>query len=197
MSSTGAAADGADALAARRVEHPRLFLALWPDAGVRAALARRSQACTWPAGAAIVPPQRLHLTLHFIGAVAPARLPELAHYLRVPLRPCVLTLDRLAAWPRGLAVLEASAVPEALAALHRDLAAALGAAGLPVEQRRFAAHVTLARHAAAAALPGRIAPLHWPVNGYALLRSHPGPAPRYELLWRQGAALLGDAGTLA
>jgi 2'-5' RNA ligase len=48
----------------------RLFIALWPTPAVRAAVAARRDAVGWPAGAAPVRNERLHMTLHFLGAVA-------------------------------------------------------------------------------------------------------------------------------
>jgi 2'-5' RNA ligase len=164
----------------------RLFLALWPDAGLRRALAARRDRFAWPPGAAPVADARLHLTLHFIGDVAASRVPTLQAALQAAVPPFTLVLDRAEAWDGGLVVLRPTLVPEPLAALHAALADALRAAALPVERRGFRPHVTLARRAAGVALPA-LRPLRWPVAGYALVRSHPGPAPRYERLWRRPA----------
>jgi 2'-5' RNA ligase len=165
----------------------RLFLALWPDARVRRALAAWRDAFAWPAGAAPVADARLHLTLHFIGEVAAARLPELDAALRVAPPRFELVLDRAQRWPGGLVVLQPGAVVPPLAALHRALADALRAAGLPPEARPFRPHVTLARRAAGAVAGPAAPPVRWPVAGYALVRSTLGPPPRYEALWRQRA----------
>jgi 2'-5' RNA ligase len=161
----------------------RLFLALWPDAAVRRALAARRDRFVWPAGAAPVADARLHLTLHFIGDVPATRVPGLRAALRVAAPPFDLELDRAEVWAGGLVVLRPSAVPAPLAELRASLAAALLAAALPVERRPFRPHVTLARRAAGVAWPA-LRPLRWAVNGYALVRSQPGPVPRYEPLWR-------------
>ncbi|HOW48477.1 MAG TPA: RNA 2',3'-cyclic phosphodiesterase [Rubrivivax sp.] len=165
----------------------RLFLALWPGARVRAALARRRDRFSWPTGAAPVPDERLHLTLHFIGEVAAARVPALADALRAPAPRFELVLDSVAVWRGGLAVLRPSTLPDELLALHAALGAALHAAGLPVETRPFRPHVTLARRAAGAAHAGAAPPVHWPVAGYALVRSHLGMQPAYEPLWHRRA----------
>jgi hypothetical protein len=45
----------------------RLFVALWPDAGVRAGLAAYRDAWRWPQAARPVADENLHATLHFIG----------------------------------------------------------------------------------------------------------------------------------
>ena len=54
-------------------EARRLFFALWPDAGLRADLARLGQDADEPRSRPLVP-GNLHLTLAFLGNVAPARL---------------------------------------------------------------------------------------------------------------------------
>lgn len=168
----------------------RLFLALWPEDTLRRAIAEHRDRCRWPQGAAPVADARLHLTLHFIGNVAAARLDELAQSLRVPFAPFDLLLDRCAAWPHGVAVLEPSQSPGELLALHAALGDALGRLRLPVEQRRYRAHVTLARNAAGARLDGAGTALRWRVRTYALVRSHPDPAIGYQRLWsHRGAAL--------
>lgn len=161
----------------------RLFVALWPDAGVRAALAACRDACAWPARAAPVATPKLHLTLHFIGDVAAERLPEIVQGLRVPAQRFELVLERCVAWPGGLVVLQPSETPEALLALHAACAGALRALELPVQRRPLRAHVTLARHASGARLAPP-APLRWPIDGCCLVRSHRADDGRYEVLAR-------------
>jgi len=161
----------------------RLFVALWPDAAVRATLAAWRDACSWPTRAAVVATPKLHLTLHFIGEVAVDRLPAIVQGLRMPLQPFELVLDQCVAWPRGLVVLQSSDTPAALPALHAACADALRALDLPLERRPFRAHVTLARDAARAAL--QQGTLRWRVGELALVRSHPGPRG-YEVLSRSG-----------
>lgn len=159
----------------------RLFVALWPGAAARAALAARRDACTWPAGAAPVADERLHLTLHVLGAVDAARLPQLAAALWLPPPRLRLQVGAPVHWPHGLVVAPLAAPPDALQALQAGLAAALSGLGLPVERRPFRPHVTLARHAAGAALGPAAPPLHWAAQGYALASSEAG---RYRVLAR-------------
>jgi 2'-5' RNA ligase len=86
-----------------------------------------------------------------------------------------LVLDQAKAWPGGMAVLQAGAVPPAFAQLHGELAARLAAAGLPVEARPWRPHVTLARKAFGARPPASFAPLRWQAGpAFALVRSLPG-----------------------
>lgn len=138
----------------------------------------------WPTGAAPVPDDKLHLTLHFIGAVPARRVPDIADTLACPVTPFTLVLDTVETWPRGLALLAPGEVPPALRRLHADLADALRALALPVEARAFRPHVTLARRAGPPWPRRACVPVVWPVRGYALVRSRPDG--RYDLLRRYG-----------
>jgi 2'-5' RNA ligase len=156
-------------------EKLRLFVGLWPDADTRDALQASAGTWSWPAGARCTPPERLHLTVHFLGAVPADRLAALREALRVPWSGCVLEFDRAMVWPGGIAVLEASRVPAALADLHGALAARLPGLGLPVDPRPWRPHVTLARKAAGAHPPAQHAALRWPAGPQVLLvQSLPG-----------------------
>ena len=164
----------------------RLFLALWPDAGTRAAISDWQQAWSWPPMAALVPTERLHLTLHFIGNVAQERLPQLVSGLKVDSEPFQFSLDHGEVWPNSVAVVQPQRTPREMSALHRKLADALRKLDLPVESRPFRPHVTLARRARAALAPLREAGVHWAANkGYVLAQSLPG-GRGYEILERFG-----------
>jgi RNA 2',3'-cyclic 3'-phosphodiesterase len=145
----------------------RLFLALWPDAGTRAALSDWRQAWFWPPAAAPVATERLHLTLHFIGNVAPERLPGVVAGLKVGSEDFQFTLDRAEVWPNSVAVLQPQRAPDAMIRLHRKLADALRDLRLPVESRPFRPHVTLARRARGAVPAPREAGVDWPARGGA------------------------------
>lgn len=152
----------------------RLFLALWPDPETRTHLTACRDAWRWNAGAAPVAPQRLHLTLHFIGAVPRNRVAALAAALQVPFEPFSIFFGVPEPWPRGLAVLGPRDAPEQLGSLHAALGQALRSFGWLVERRDFRPHVTLARKATGAVAPTHTPVLRWPVGGYALMESVPG-----------------------
>lgn len=158
----------------------RLFIALWPDEAVRAALHARQQAWRWPAGARLVAPEHLHVTLHFLGAVETVRAAALAPALDVAFEPFVVEVGAPAVWHGGIAVLEAAVVPD-LAALHESLGRALLAQGFEAETRPYRPHATLARRAEGAVAPPGLPPIAWRVDGFALVRSAGG---RYEVLLR-------------
>lgn len=157
----------------------RLFLALWPDDDLRARLLSVQGRWVWPERAAAVPPDRLHLTLHFLGDVDEGAAASLAASLPPVASPFTLRLAQAALWPQGIAVLEPEAVPDGLSAIHAELGALLRSQGLRVEARPFRPHVTLARHAQGALPPDPSPAVEWPVGGYALVRSIAGPPLRY------------------
>jgi RNA 2',3'-cyclic 3'-phosphodiesterase len=153
----------------------RLFIGLWPPPAAHAALLAHADTWSWPAAARRTRPERLHVTLHFLGEVAGEHLPALRQGLAVAWSGCELVLDRPLVWPGGIAVLEASEVPGPLAGLHEALADRLRGLDMPVEARRYRPHVTLARKAAGARPPASFAPLRWQAGtGYALVQSLPG-----------------------
>ena len=152
----------------------RLFLALWPEPGVRDQLREARDAWHWPRAAAPVHTDKLHLTLHFLGGVPSARLPELMEGFSVPFRPFRLALGKPVLWPHGIAVLEPPVNPPELLALHARLGDALLALGLQPEARSYRPHVTMARRAAGAGIPASAPSIGWDVQGYALVESQPG-----------------------
>ncbi len=104
----------------------RVFFALWPDqeaGGDRGGLAPSLAG----GGGRLMRPAALHLTLAFIGSVAPTELAELeriASGIRVPAFD--LNLDRLGFWPqRGILWAGCSTRPPPLSALSERLAVAL------------------------------------------------------------------------
>lgn len=99
-----------------------------------------------------VAPEKLHVTLSFLGEVEPERVPELAEVLRqvgAAHAPLVLSVEGGGSFgsPRQPRVLWAGLAgeTEALAALQADTVAALRPLGFRPEERNFIAHLTLAR----------------------------------------------------
>jgi len=167
----------------------RLFLALWPAAGEHAQLLQYQQQWSWPRGASPVRPERLHLTLHFIGPLERRRIAAVSSGLQVSFMPFTLQLNHAEVWPRGLVVLRANTPPTALVELHAGLGRALQALALPVEARAFRPHVTLARRATGAtppatATPPTAWPLCWQVHSYVLVESLPVAGGGYRILRR-------------
>lgn len=162
----------------------RLFVAVWPDGPAGDALAAWQRGWTWPPGTALVPSERLHLTLHFLGNVPVEQVPALTAALRVPFEPFELHFGHAELWPGGTAVLRPDGTPPALLGLHGRLATALAGVERPVEPRRYKAHVTLARRAIGATPPAAQPKFTWRADaGFVLVRSLPDRAG-YEVLAR-------------
>lgn len=162
----------------------RLFLALCPDSKAVQALAGHASTWGWPDQCQRYAPADWHVTLHFLGNVPEQRLPELLAALEIPFEPFKLVLDRTELWPRGLAVMTASHVPDALVALHGRLGRAVSELGIAVEARRYRPHITLARRAQAALVPAHCAPVTLAVSGYLLMASTADPIRRYRAVCR-------------
>ncbi len=153
----------------------RLFTALWPSDEMRSALQVQSNAWSWPEGARRSQPEGLHITLHFLGQVAASQLPRLQQGLDLAWEGCELLLDEQHVWPGGIAVVEASQVPQALLSLHARLGERLQGMGLAIETRRYRPHVTFARKATGARPPAASASLRWRTGTrYALVQSLSG-----------------------
>lgn len=152
----------------------RLFIALWPDPQVRQVLRSWRDAWEWPRGATPVKPERLHMTLHFLGSVSNERIAELRAALAVPFEAFELEFGEAKLWPHGIAVLEPHAAPGQLLKLHADLGGVLEGLGMPVDERSFKPHVTMARRAVKATVPEGGPALTWAVDGYALMESNTG-----------------------
>jgi 2'-5' RNA ligase len=156
----------------------RLFFALWPGDDTRAELLRARDAMADSAGAGARPthPDDLHMTLVFVGAVAPERLPCIESAGDdVVLAPFDLALRRVETWSRQrLLVAVPDAPPPALFNLVAQLQQGLLACGIAPERRRYRPHATLARRAERTApQPLSVA---WAVRGFVLARSGVGAA---------------------
>lgn len=166
----------------------RLFIGLIPDAAVQAAIDAQRSAWQWPSGCRLTRPQRMHLTLHFLGEVDSLRQTALQHALAdVPFTELSLVLGSPQVWRNHVAVLVAQE-HEGLRALHADLALRLVRAGLAPARARWTPHLTVAREAAGAIPPADPRPIRWRVAAFALVWSRMAPEWRHELLARYAAA---------
>ncbi len=165
----------------------RLFFALWPEDALRATLDRRVRELTPGRGRAVTR-ENLHLTLAFLGNTATDMrvcLERAADAIRIPRFD--LTLDRTGYFSRARVYwLGASQIPAALTDLVAALNAAQRQCGGDPEPRPFRAHLTLARKVRRQPPPADPAPLHWPVERFALVSSRTfpeGPLYRLERTW--------------
>ena len=165
----------------------RLFFAVVPDAAARralAALAREAQSAT---GGRAPREENLHLTLAFLGNVAPRRIGELeaiGAQAAAVAAPFLLKLESVGAFREaGVAWAGTAAVPESLQRVFDSLRSLLRAAGLPAERRPFHPHVTLARRCVRGPSAVTMAPVAWRVESIVLMASETLPGgPRYREL---------------
>ncbi len=177
---------------AARPEQPRLFFALWPDDDVAARLYALGCEAHARCGGRRMRRDTLHLTLAFIGEVAPERLPDLiAVGNALSTAPFTLSIDRLGAWRHNrIAWGGAQLTPEPLDACAAALASALAGAGFPTERRAFVPHVTLLRRIERPIAPCEVEPILWPARRIALVRSRrDSEGARYEIVaeWPVGS----------
>ena len=157
----------------------RLFFALLPDAAARRTLATLAGDVARETGGRATPAENLHLTLAFLGSVPRSRIADVeaagarAAAMAVPI---ALALDRVG-WFRkaGVAWIGPAAVAPSLAQLAAALRETLRDEGLPVEERAFHPHLTLARHAARAPVGGA-APACWQAEAMVLMASDTLPS---------------------
>jgi RNA 2',3'-cyclic 3'-phosphodiesterase len=144
----------------------RYFFALWPPAETARALE------TWAKmlEGRVTPADKIHLTLAFLGTVAPQKAIGAAR--RVQGRPHELPLEKAQYWKHNRIVWAGPReVPPELKMLVQTLHLELFRAEYILERRPFAAHVTLLRSAQA---PAELAPLpevEWPVRELTLVQS--------------------------
>jgi 2'-5' RNA ligase len=163
----------------------RLFFALWPDAALREELERRVPALLAGTEGRPQRPDQWHVTLEFIGSVAQERQPALdAAAADVVAPPVAIDFDSVEHWRKPQVLcLAARAAPAELGHLVHALRGALAREGFTPEARDYRPHVTLARKVRAARPWTLPAPIRWPADRFALVRSVTDPAgSRYEPL---------------
>lgn len=169
----------------------RVFFALWPEAGLTAALHQQAETLAQTWGGRPSRPESMHLTLAFLGSVPVARLDDLmALGAGIRASPFNLALDTLGRWPGPRVAWAApSQVPEALIRLQTALAEGARRLGLPpvgAAGQGFRPHVTLVRKVIN--LPAYSAPmscLSWDCAAFHLVRSRlSSTGSHYESLAR-------------
>jgi len=152
----------------------RLFFALWPPAKTAHALAQWVHAVHGATGGTITAKENIHLTLAFLGEADPGRAHNAA--VRVQARRHALAIDEARYWKHNKIVWAGpKAMPAALSQLVEGLERELRAASFVLEERPFAAHITLLRKARAPSALPPLPKVEWPVNELLLVRSRTSP----------------------
>ena len=156
----------------------RLFFALWPPEDAALALAELSKNLAARAEGRPVPPEKIHLTLAFLGEVAPVRAEaarRAAAAAAARWRAFELVLDQVGSFRSAKVAWAGCAhAPPALATLQGGLAEALRERDFVLEVRPFAPHLTLVRKAAKAIPRAALAPIVWKAREFTLVRSETG-----------------------
>lgn len=154
----------------------RLYFALCPDPVVRDALIGAARGLGLPGKP--VPPERLHLTLRFLGTW-PASPDDAIERARragdaVACAPFHLVVDRAGHFDTARVAWLGPAGSSGLDALWSALGHALEDVGLEcADAPEFVPHVTVAR-GVTAHVEATVDPISWPVTEFALLHSHAG-----------------------
>ncbi|HSN19515.1 MAG TPA: RNA 2',3'-cyclic phosphodiesterase [Usitatibacter sp.] len=161
----------------------RLFFAVWPGESSARALARLAADVALDAQGKPVPPEKIHLTLAFLGEVAPERAAAAREAASaVAFRPFAFALDQVGSFRVARVAWAGSReAPVALAELQAALAARLRAERFAIEDRPFAPHATLARRTRRPLRAASIEPIEWRVEAFTLVRSESGTG-RYEVV---------------
>ncbi len=165
----------------------RVFFALWPDAPARRALDQAARAIQSRCGGRAMRAPNIHLTLVFVGDVAPTRLPELcAAAATVPGDAVAMAIDRAVFWPRQrIAWVGPAQTPAALAALVAGLEERLAQGGFAFDRRPYLPHVTLVRNARCRGEPQLAAPIAWSSAEFVLaLSTRDAEGAAYDLIGR-------------
>lgn len=164
----------------------RLFFALWPDAATRQGVVRILHSLPRKQGKPVAP-EKLHITLAFIGSVESHTRDCLADHARgVVGEAFTIALLQLGFFRRSRVLwLGSQTCPPPLRALVEQLNACLTPCGYRPEPRPYHPHLTLFRKASPVRSPLALTPLTWQVDSFCLVESVSGPnGARYEILQR-------------
>lgn len=165
----------------------RLFFALWPPPPVRVQLEQVGRVVVGKKDRA-VPGANLHLTLAFLGSLDQASrqcMERAADTVRG--ERFALELSQVGHWSRPRILwLGPKETPPQLEQLVKDLVSVLQQCGYQAEQRRYQAHLTLARKASRPAKVTSIEAIRWNVDQFCLVESvtaQEGPIYRVLRYW--------------
>ena len=153
--------------------HHRLFFALLPEERQRLEIGRVAGGLAVAHPARLVPEDRWHVTLAFLGQI-PGRSLACLQRAAASVRgaPFDLVLDRTGHWKKAQVFwLGARTSPPELLDLVNGLRAGLGACEIAADDRPFQPHMTLARRLRRRPPPLEIEPIAWRVSHFHLMES--------------------------
>jgi 2'-5' RNA ligase len=150
----------------------RLFFALWPPRAAAEALHGWAMKVHGETGGRVTRLETIHLTLAFLGDVDQEKIIELKK-LRIKGEKHALPIEQARFWKRNDIVWAGPReTPAPLAEVADSLRSYLKARQFRLEEREFAAHITLIRKARAPGLLPELPKISWPVEEVLLVRSH-------------------------
>lgn len=166
----------------------RVFFALWPNEGERAALAAWQPSLQQLVGGRLTPAEKLHNTLVFLGEVQPERLEAMQLAAQeVNGAAFQLVFDVARYWGHNHIVYAAPvSVPKKLQQLVNDLEQRLLRHHFKFDHRAYKPHVTLLRHGQWTDAPLPVMRrVVWEIRDFVLVQSvSEGQEVRYEVLAR-------------
>jgi RNA 2',3'-cyclic 3'-phosphodiesterase len=168
-------------------DRARVFFALWPGGELAQALAAAAREAQAECGGRATAPEKIHLTLFFVGDVERGRLVSL-HALAGSVRTNAFSLpiDAVGYWRHNLIVWGGTRrCPDALAGLVGHLQERLSAEGIKSDERPYVPHVTLVRNAQRGPKRTRLGPFAWHADDFVLVESVPArDGVRYDVIGR-------------
>jgi RNA 2',3'-cyclic 3'-phosphodiesterase len=153
----------------------RLFFALWPDNITRRRCAAVMQSICL-GNSKPVNPGNLHVTLLFLGKLALEQ--EIAvrqAAMTIPVPKISLRFDQLSFWKKpGVICLTSVELSEELTALVNNLTMLAKKLDIPIDERPFKPHVTLAKKARELTAL-EIEPIDWHCEAFCLVESKSSP----------------------
>lgn len=151
----------------------RLFFALWPPPRAARRLYAWAEKAARETRGRVTRAETIHLTLAFLGEVDEEKLPLAIEAGRgAGGNAHSLPIEQARWWAHNRIVwVGPNEIPAPLAALAAELKSNLVQAGFGMEERAFAAHVTLIRKANEPHALPPLPALEWPVDEFVLVRS--------------------------
>jgi RNA 2',3'-cyclic 3'-phosphodiesterase len=168
-------------------DRARVFFALWPGAHVAQALAAAAREAQAECGGRPTAPEKIHLTLFFVGDVERGRIVSLQALAgTVRTNAFSLDFDAIGYWRHNRIVWGGMRrCAEALSRLVANLQERLLVEGIESETRPYVPHVTLVRNAQRGPKRTRLGPLAWDADDFVLVESVPaGGGVRYDVIGR-------------
>ncbi len=151
----------------------RLFFALWPSDNVRQSIIKASKPSMHKLKGRVIKPDRLHITLHYIGPVnEEVKLCMHEAALTVSGKPFELNLDYLGQFIRARILwMGTQEIPVELNQLHNDLGQALSTCGYQCDRRPFSPHITLMRKCVKPVVHQSEISIPWRIDEFVLVES--------------------------